>query len=145
MEEYREVEHIADIGLEVYGNTVEDIFINSVKGLFHFISPKLKVGNQPDVFPEGLPKNIIEIEGATQEEILVHWLNEFIYNFFVKNIFPKTIKINVLTDKMFRAEIEFSRCSDAVEINLEVKAATYHNLSIQKVKDKYQVRIIFDV
>lgn len=142
---YRQIEHTADVGLEIYGNTIEELFINSLKGLFHLISPELEVAGQPKVFPEKLHPTVIELTALTQEELLVHWLNEFIYNFFVKGIFPKVIRIVQLVGKRLRAEVEYNKYSKALPIFLEVKAATYHNLSIKKIDSKYRARVIFDV
>lgn len=145
MEEYRELEHTADVGLLVNGKRREELFINSVKGLFHLISPELKVANTPNVFPEKFHPAVIELTASTQEELLVCWLNEFIYKFFVKSQFPKTIRITKLADENLRAEVDFSKYSKALKINIEVKAATYHDISIKRVDNKYQVRVIFDV
>lgn len=142
---YRELEHTADLGLEIYGATIDELFINGVKGLFHFISPNLSVAEEPKAFPEKTLFKIVELDAFTQEELLVHWLNEFIYNFFVKNIFPKAIKIISLTEKTLRAEVEYNRYSKALDISLEVKAATYHNLSIKRTDSIYQASVIFDV
>lgn len=136
---YRQIEHTADVGLEIYGNTIRELFLNSVKGLFHLISPGLEVAKR-----RRHPISI-ELEAPTQEELLVHWLNEFIYNFFVKGLFPKAIRINELKGKNIEAEVEFANCSKAQKISLEIKAATYHDLSIQRINNKYQARVIFDV
>jgi SHS2 domain-containing protein len=145
MEQYHELEHTADVGLKVYGETIEELFINGVKGLFHLISPGLKVACSQDVFPHGLPKNIIELESSTQEELLVHWLGEFIYIFFVKKLYPKNVKFENLTENNLRAEVEFNKYNKDLPINLEIKAATYHNLSIKSVDNIYQADVIFDV
>lgn len=142
---YRQIEHTADVGLEIYGNSIEGLFINGIKGLFHLISPELEVANEPKVFPEKWHPIVIELNASTQEEILIHWLNEFIYNFFVKGLFPKRLGISVLTEKNIRAEVEFNKYTKALNINLEIKAATYHDLSIKRVDTKYQTRVIFDV
>lgn len=142
---YRLIEHTADVGLEIYGNTIEELFINGVKGLFHLISPKLEVATLTEAFPEKLHPAIIELTALTQEELLVHWLNEFIYNFFVKGVFPNTIRINQIRGKNLKAEVEYTKYDKTLPINLEVKAATYHNLSIKRIDSKFQARVIFDV
>lgn len=142
---YRELEHTADIGLEIYGGTINELFINGLKGLFHFISPELEAAGPPQVFPPKKRPTVIELSALTQEELLVHWLNEFIYSFFVKKIYPKTIRITQLAEKNLRTEIEFDRYSEALKINMEVKAATYHNITIRKIEGKYRARVIFDV
>lgn len=142
---YRQIEHTADVGLEIYGNSIEGLFINSIKGLFHLASPKLEVADKPKVFPEKWHPIVIELNASTQEELLIHWLNEFAYSFFVKGLFPKRLGITVLTEKSIRAEAEFGKYTKALNINLEIKAATYHDLSIKRIDKKYQARVIFDV
>lgn len=142
---YRELEHTADLGLLIQGSTIDELFINSVKGLFHFISPNLKAAEEPKAFPKKTHFKIVELDAFTQEELLIHWLNEFIYNFFVKNIFPKSIKITSLTEKNLKAEVEYNRYGKALDVLIEVKAATYHNLFIKKIDSIYQASVIFDV
>lgn len=142
---YRQIEHTADVGLEIYGSSIEELFINSVKGLFHLILPGLEVAGEPEVFPEKLHPPIIELEAYTQEELLVHWLNEFVYNIFVKGLIPKTIRIVELSEKNLRAEADLVRFKKKSEISIEIKAATYHGLAIKKVDDRYEARVIFDV
>lgn len=145
MTPYRQIEHTADVGLEIYGSTIEELFINSVKGLFFLILPGQEAAKEPEVFPEKFHPAVIELDASIQEELLVYWLNEFIYNFFVKGAFPKTIRIAELTERNLRAEVAFKRYNKVHEISLEVKAATYHDLSIKRVDNMYQASVIFDV
>lgn len=147
MDKFRELEHTADVGLEIYGSTISELFINSVKGLFHLISSRLEkeVVQPRKKFSKNQPKVVIKLSTSNQEELLNYWLNEFIYIFFVKDLFPKIIQITALTKKTIRAEVEFSKRSKEIRLNLEIKAATYHNLSIKKVGNYYQASVIFDV
>lgn len=143
---YRELEHTADVGLEIYGNTIDELFIHAVKGLFHLISPNLEsnVAKETGLPAKGKRLPVIELSTSTQEELLVHWLNEFIYNFFVKDMIPEIIKIKSLTGRNLRAEIGFTKFSRGMPV-MEIKAATYHSVSVKRINGKYQARVIFDV
>lgn len=142
---YEVFEHTADIGLKIYGASVADLFLNAVKGLFHLIAPQLSVCEIAFPFPSP-PKLIkIDLTAPSQEELLVYWLNEFIYYFFTKKLFPETLKIDILEQDSLVSEVSLKKCSQTCPIELEVKAATYHNLSIKKFGKIYQAEIIFDI
>ena len=155
MEPYQELEHTADVGLTIYGGTLIELFLNAVKGLFHLISPSLIVCEKPPTFPFVKRPTVIELKAVTEEELLVYWLNEFIYYFFVKDMFPKIIEIDNLEGGEIRARVNFSKPRTfkkvrdkhikAIQIATEIKAATYHQLSIKRKDSEYQAQVIFDV
>ena len=145
MEPYRELDHTADVALEISGHTLPELFINSVKGLFHLIAPPLTAAVTPEVISLDWHPETVELNAASHEDLLIHWLNEFIYNFFEKRVYPQKAKIIYLTENNLRAEICFARYRGADDNLLEVKAATYHRLKISRRGGSYQATVIFDV
>ncbi|MBU0896652.1 MAG: archease, partial [Candidatus Omnitrophica bacterium] len=69
MENFEFIEHTADIGVRVYGKSLEDLFQNCAQTLF-----SLLIDHKP---AEKIEERII-LEAETQEELLVTWLNELI-------------------------------------------------------------------
>lgn len=144
MEPFKVIEHTADIGLEISGRTLPELFLNSTKGLLHLVAPKKILSKESGPFPNLRHLDIIELNAATDEELLVYWLNEFIYYIFVKNKYPNKIEIDSLKDSKIRARVDFDKINKS-GISIEIKAATYHQLYIKKVESFYQARVIFDV
>jgi SHS2 domain-containing protein len=138
MNPYEIVEHTADIGIKAYGRTLEELFINAARGLFDIIADL-----------EGLKPSTsvpVKLEAPNEEELLVAWLDELIYNFYTKNIIFCDFKINHLGSTTIDAVASGRHIGDKKSrLKAEVKAATYHGLKIERSGDLYHVQIIFDV
>jgi len=138
LKRYEIVDHTADIGIKVYGKSAEELFINAAYGMFEIIADL-----------EGLkPSTSIKVKLGAQsaEELLVAWLDELIYNFYTKKIIFSDFKISILSDTKIEAEAFGKHIGDKKSrLKTEIKAATYHDLRIEKESGSYQAQIIFDV
>ena len=140
MKSYEILEHTADVGLLIYGETPEKVFSNSIEGLLFLILPNINncnKNNQKDKFVT------INLEATNIEELLVNWINEFIFYFYSKRLVPVTIKINKLIDTKIEAVINF--CKNNKELLVEIKAATYHELYLHKTETGYKAKVFFDI
>lgn len=139
MRKFEFIEHTADIGVRVYGKTLDDLFANAAGALFTIL-----VETKPR---SDFSRNII-LEGETFEDLLVNWLNELISAFFAEKFLPCRYDLSVTQEhdrKVLKARLtgqEFDPYDN--KINREIKAATYHNLKIEYEKF-YKAEIIFDV
>ncbi|MEO0095767.1 MAG: archease [candidate division WOR-3 bacterium] len=134
---YKYLNHTADLGIEVKGETLEELFINTAKAIFEtqirgtiLIKKKLN----------------FEIKSSSLEELLIEWCRELIYNFSVNGFIPKTYDVKITKGYNLKADL----CGDVFDknrhkIKLEIKNATYHNLNIKNLKKGYRATIIFDV
>ena len=138
MKKYEFIEHTADVGVRVYGKTLEELFINSAEALFHLIT---------DYKPRKVHEREIFLEGHTLEDLLAYWLNELVSIFFTYRFIPKSynIAINEKKRKIWGKLIGDYLDPMVAKIKIEVKAATYHNLKIERIKTGFKVEIIFDV
>lgn len=151
MKRFVPIEHTADIGITVYGRTLNELFENSAYGMFSQMTEIEKVNPQEKVE--------VQVEGYDKESLLVNWLNELLYLSTTKKMLFSQFKIKNLnvvsrfigTSKnqkqmSLTAEIKGERIDPQKHsLHLEVKAATYHNLKIVKTKKGYQTTIILDV
>ncbi|MEJ2251730.1 MAG: archease [Candidatus Lokiarchaeota archaeon] len=92
----------------------------------------------------------IQIEAEDLKALLFDFLSEFLYIFDVKKLIFKTIlvqrieKVNKKYHLVAHLKGEkFDR--EKHEIGTEVKAITYSYMNIEKVNDKYQINIVFDI
>ena len=135
---YEQFSHTADIGVRVYGRSLKDLFDNAAFAMFDIIADL-----------EGLKGDIIqdvELTAANQEELLIAWLDELLYNFYTKGIIFYRFDIDVLSQDLLKAKAYGRAVSDnRNRLKTEIKAATYYNLKIRKLDDYYQVDIVFDV
>ena len=128
----------ADVGIMAWGETLEELFANTARGMFALM---VEVGT---VRPAGvLP---IEAQGSDLPSLLVAWLNELLYRCETEEWAPLDVR---------GVAVEGGRASgDLVGEPAEagrhrfkgvVKAATYHLLECQKDGNRWRARVVFDV
>ena len=137
MKVYEFFEHTADIGVRAYGWTLEELFVNAARALY-------EIQGRFDLADRRLIK--IELTADSVEELLVHWLAELLYRFSAEGVCFTHFRIqftppNKLTAQMEGGQVDFTHS----EVSEEVKAVTYHQLSVQETADGWTATVIFDV
>jgi len=135
---FRAIDHTADIGLLIKGKNKEQLFAEAARGMFSIvaggrINGKLKVKSLK-----------LEVTGPTLEELLVSFLNELLYLAEKeKAIFNRfEVEIKKIKNRFYLQ----GRIKENSQVpKREVKAATYHNLKVEKKDNFWQTTIIFDV
>jgi len=135
MGRYKIINHTADTGIEVEGKDLEEIFFESCKGLY-------KVAGVEKGRKEGEGK--IEIAGDTPEELLIKFLNELIFYIYGEGKFCEVKKIEIKANREHKLKTEIGKY-EIKKFGREIKAATYHNISIKKGKEGFTTKIIFDL
>jgi SHS2 domain-containing protein len=133
---YKYFDHTADLGIEVYGKILEELFINIGKAIFETqISGKI-----------ALKKEIkIEFESESIDDLFIDWCRELLYNFSVHGFIPKKYEISIdnLSLKAHLYGDVFN--NKKYKIKTEIKNPTYHNFQLNKTPECYKATIIFDV
>lgn len=148
MKNYELIEHTADIGIRVAGKTKEDIFINAACAMLNIMVASKVIDSTC------LPCRIrhrqerehsLTIKAADTEELLVCFLNELIY-LVSKKFLPAKFKIVKMDSQSLTALVSGEKFDmRRHRLKTEIKAATYHNLKIEKNTAGYQAEVIFDV
>ncbi len=140
MKKYELLDISGDVGLKIRGKTLEELFENAAEGMYSLITNTGQIKGR---------KNIdIVTESSSLESLFVSWLNELIFHFDTYGFIGKAIKINNLNLPEYRLNASISGedyNSQKHESKLLIKAATYHNLRIEKTGDIYEAEIIFDI
>lgn len=138
MEKYILIDHTADIGIDVFGASLQKLFANAAFALFDIITDLSKV--------EGKVEYKISISGIDKEQLLVNWLQELLYLHDVRNILFNDFCIVDITDTQLNATVRGDViCDDKHVIKTEIKAVTYHCLSVIRENDCWKARVIFDL
>lgn len=135
---YRIIEHTADTGFEVRGDSKEQVFEAAARAFFHMM---WHIGNDRDSRPE-----MIEVTGSDEEELLVNFLEEFLYLYEAKGLVCTKIEIATITEEKICARAwmqQFDRDRDK-EL-LGVKAVTYHQLYIGRKNNSWVAQIFLDI
>lgn len=135
---YELIEHTADTGIRVKAKDLKGLFRNSALAMFDIIAEK------PGAKSKLRKKIEIEQKADNLEELFVNWLNELLSLSAVKELIFTDFKINRLGNDYLSAVAIGSNVKEC-RVNVEIKAATYHELKIEKIKSGWQAEVIFDV
>ena len=131
--------HTADIGLKVRGRTLKEFFENAARGLFSILTDRKTINPKNAVIKK------IKVKGKDSESLLVNWLNELIYEAFKDKAVFYRFKADMRQNGALKADITGSKLREKDKFLREIKAATYHNLAVKKLKTGYYAEIILDV
>ncbi len=135
---FRFIEHTADIGVEIYGKDLKELFENGARAFFDIITDIARVR----------PLNIesIEIKADDLKDLLIGWIDEFIFLFDTKHLLFSHYKIEKINEHSLIAIVKGEPLNlSRHEIRNVIKAVTYHHLEIQNRNGIWMARIIFDI
>ncbi len=138
MKNYEVLEHTADIGIRVKSSSLEGLFKSAGLAI-----TELSAKKQKNQFPEK-HKFVITQKANNVEELFVNWLNELLSLSSAEALIFEDIKINQINEQFVDA-IAIGHDSRNYKTNVEIKAATYHQLKVQKTGSRWQAEVIFDV
>ncbi len=128
----------ADTGLEIYGTTLEKVFKNALKGLFFLITDLYTI--------EAKEEETVEVQGKDWVDLLVSWLNELIFLQDARGWLFKDYVIEKLEPYTIRALCKGERFKKGKHrIKTLVKAATYHQATVEETPQGYRAVVILDV
>lgn len=135
---YRVFDHTADMGVEIYGKTIPELFANAAFAVFDIITDLRCVRTTEE--------RQLVIEGSGREDLLVNFLREILYLVNGEGLLLKECKIR----EFDRNRLEIKVCGEHFDparhrINTEIKAATYHQAAVTETPDGWIGRVIFDV
>jgi len=133
---YRFIDHPSDIGMEVQGTTLEELFVNAALGMLSIIAKPKRRTNL-------ITKNL-NMEEDSKEELLHTFLSEILWLVTTENLFPVTINFENIDEHSFLAHIKCMKLQKN-QMECEVKAVTYHKLNITRKNTNYFTTLIFDV
>ena len=135
--EFRVIDHTADLGIEVRAKTLEELFEGAAYGMMSLIVDPHSV--------EGNIKKEVIVDAEDLEGLMFTWLNELIYIINVEGVLFSGFDVTLDGTKL-KATLSCEKFDPKRhKIKDEIKAATYHDLSIEKKNGDWEVRVIFDV
>jgi SHS2 domain-containing protein len=129
------LEHEADVGIESYGRDQAELFANTAHALFSLIT-------DPEMVAARETRHIALQNG---DELLVIFLNELIYLWDTERFIPCAYSMTVEEGRL-EAKITgevFDPCKHPVY--REVKAATYHKVSIRRKGEQLEATVFLDI
>ena len=140
--DYELIEHTADVGIRVKGKDLKELFQNAASAMFDIIAEKRAPAHQNTRPPA--KKIIIEQTASNVEELFINWLNELLSLSSAKEVIFSNFIIHSISEKTIKATAA-GHPSKAFKSNVEIKAATYHQLKVAREGNMWQAEVIFDV
>ena len=137
MRKFKFLEHTADIKFQAYGKNLNEVFENSAYAMLNVLSES-KIKSK-------IKKNI-HVKGMDLENLLYNFLEELLFLFDSENFILSKIRKIKIDKKNFKlkAEITGDKSSN-YKINLGIKAVTYNEMFVKKMKDKWVSQVVIDV
>jgi SHS2 domain-containing protein len=138
MKIYQSFSHPSDLGLTIFGNSLEALFENAAFAMFDNLC------NLDQVKESG--KVTVTAQGGDREELLVNFLNELLYLQATKGWLFRTFEVQKLDNSTVKAFAWGEPYSANVhELFHEIKSATYHDIHIRRENGTWRVDVVFDV
>ena len=137
IKKFKFLEHTADRKFQAFGKTLEKVFENSALALFNIIYDEKISENK---------KFKISVKGKDLESLMYNFLEEFLVLIDSKNFLPAKIVNFKLNKKTLKINAEVVG-DDAENYNISehVKAITYNEMFVKKIKGKWTSQIVLDI
>jgi SHS2 domain-containing protein len=133
---YRYLDHTADLGIEVWGENLVELFTNIGKAIFETqIHGRIKT----------TIKKTIVIHSESLQDLFIDWCRELLYTFSVSHFIPRLYEISINNNSL-QAHLKGDIFDPKRHrVKLEIKNPTYHDLKLVAREGECYARIIFDV
>ena len=143
----REIEHTADLGMEVEAGSLEELFRRSAAGMMALVRSTDDEHRPHQRHAPPDPRLIrIELDGGGEADVatlLVRWLRELLYLQEVAGFVYRDAAFERLDESGLRANVR-PEPDPSPQIR-ELKGVTYHGLEVERVGDRWRARVIFDI
>ena len=126
------------MGFEVKGNSKVKVFETAALAFFDIM---WETENRNESTPES-----IEVTGSDTKELMVNFLEEFLYLYDAKGLICTHIKVEKVSKNRLNAMAWLRPFAEKQDQEvLGVKAVTYHQLYIGEKKGRWTARIFLDI
>ena len=130
---YEEVEHTADWSLRVWAADFAGLLEQGARGMYHLLG--IQQAQQP------LTSRKLELQAPDAETLMVDFLSELLYVAEEKGFAFHHFSLRV-ADTRLEAELEGSPIESQTK---EIKAVTYHRMTIQQGEEQLTTETMIDV
>ena len=130
-----QIDHTADIGIEVTGDSMSEVFKGAVIGMSDLIVDTSSV--------EGLEEKMLRLENPDNGGLLVDLLTELLFLLDVESFIVSNVEIEYgpgeVVVRLMGDELDLNKH----DVGMEIKAVTYHMLEVSD--DPPHARVLFDI
>ena len=135
---YEIIDHTADLGIIVKGPDVEQLFIRAALAMTELMVK----GDSSDI----VSTSEVVVQGEDFPDLMVRWLGEILYLFEGEDLIVHSIEIKSIGPMQLQATLTLSSFEpERHQVLREIKAVTYHGISVGKANSGWEARVIFDI
>ena len=135
---YREIEHTADLGVEITAAELPALFASAGEALYALIADPATIENREAIK--------VSATGANPEDLLHTWLCELLALFNVEGFVGKRCEITYISDGQVQGRVSGEKLDPKRHaFHTEIKGVTYHDFKVWQDADTWHARVIFDV
>jgi SHS2 domain-containing protein len=135
------IEHTADVAVRVFGGSLKELFSSAAMAMFAVLVEKK--GNFPK---QDLQEISVDKREETMEDLLKAWLDELLFCYATRQLVLTRIKTLECSEGELAGKVLMDRFDPVhYENKNEIKAVTYHELKVARVRNHWEATIIFDV
>ncbi len=135
---YETFDHTADVGLRVRAPDLKGLFEDAARALFSVL-----VAN-PDAI-QSVEEISFTLEGDRRDDLLFDWLAELLYTFETRRMLFSRFDVDVHETGLSATVGGEPIDPDRHELEVEIKAITYHGLKVQRDADGWLAEVIVDL
>ncbi len=138
---FEEIAHTADTGIRAWSPTLTDTLTEAARGMFSLILP-----DQARLQASG--RESLRLAARSPEELLHTLLSELLFMHSVRRALPVAYEITVHEQAAIwrcEAEVDYAEMTAEVQAEAtEIKAVTWHGLSLHFDGSRWVAEVIFD-
>jgi SHS2 domain-containing protein len=134
---HRFEEHTGEVRLELAASTCEDLFAEAGRAL-----AEIMLGPVPEPPASAPPPRPIEVRAPDRAALLVEWLNELIFLAETSKQVLTRFRVDSVDDLAVRAA---AWGVEPEAIKTAVKAATLHQLALERSTEGWRASVVLDV
>jgi len=128
-----------DAAIRARAKTLEGVFEDAALGFYALICP--------DSGSDGNKVVEVNVESHSLEGLMVGLLNELVYRYEVEGLVGRSVKMVRLTMEPAALSAVIAGCEacPSDRIGLEVKAATYHGIMVERSGEGWLAEVMLDI
>ncbi|RLC49142.1 MAG: hypothetical protein DRH57_00570 [Candidatus Cloacimonadota bacterium] len=150
---YEILNHTADLAIKVQSNTVKGLFYKCAIALTDLLFGSQYLFRHTPYALRIMPlfsiqqkagKITLQITANNKEDLLVEFLGELLFHSICKYRYFFDFKWKKFTEQEIIVDCLFHNLK-AIDLKMDIKAVTYHNIKIKKDNNNFSVIITFDL
>jgi SHS2 domain-containing protein len=135
---FNTIEHTADIGIEVEAESLEELFAGAARAMFSIMVDLDGVS--------AVLSRDVSLDASDLVDLMFEWLNELIFLVSANRLVLCDFEVGSVSSERLVATVRGEEIDPARHsLELEIKAATFHEMVVEERGEGWYARVIFDV